>query len=354
MSLAACLLLARSRDVDHLARTMQFPFNWLAQGIVRGALEGVCVVQVEEPVLPEVMAIDAWVRPRPSRAAECEARGLLGRMARRAALYEPFRHGPTAGEYRDCQLKRFALDQHRRKAAEERKRPCPPFPWLWFLCARMPPRWLRREIPRRMNAWPDGFYASATRSGPRLVVIPELPRRRETLLLRMMGAGATLRDALADFRALPDDAPERVVVEPLLVQLQRDLPRMQAITVTLAPEDAEDMMSYEEAVRIWTDTRTRLAQAEQEISQVRKARELAEQQTLQVREQVSMAHEQITRAEHALEHLFERRLRRALADTERDTVRSRFATLGPERLSDVVLDLESDALAAWIADPTAT
>ena len=326
---------------------MQFPFNWLAQGIVRGALQGVCVVHTEEPIVPEVMAIDAWVRPRPSRATEREARGLLGRMAHRAALYEPFRRGPTTGEYRDCQLKRFALDQHRRKSAVERKRPCPPLPWLWFLCARMPPRWLRREVPRRMKDWPVGFYSSPSRSGPRLVVIPELPRTRETFLLRMMGAGATLRDALTDFRALPDDAPERVVVEPLLVQLQRDLPRMQELTVTLIPEDAEDMMTYEEAVRIWTDTRTRLAQAEHEITQAR-------EQATQAHAQATRAHAQITRAQHALEHLFERRLRRALTTPERDTVRARFTTLGPERLSDVVLDLEGDALAAWITDPKAT
>jgi len=156
----------------------------------------------------------------------------------------------------------------------------------------------------------------------------------------MMGAGATLRDALADFRALPDDAPERAVVAPLLVQLQRDLPRMQELTVTLDPEDAEDMMTYEEAVRIWTDTTTRLAQAEREINQAR--------------EQATRAHAQITRAEHALEHPFERRLRRALTNAERATVRARFTTLGPERLSDVVLDLEGDALAAWITDPKAT
>ncbi len=337
----------------HVAQTMQFPFNWLAQGIVRGALKGVCVVHTEEPVLPEVMAIDAWVRPRPSRAAEREGRGPLGRMARRAALYEPFRRGPAEGEYRDCQLKRFALDQHRRKAADERKRPCPPFPWLWFLCARVPSRWPRREAMRALRGWPKGFYASRARSGPRLVVIPELPRTRETLLLRLMGAGRTLREALADFRALSADAPERAVVGPLLVQLQHDLPRMQAITVTLSQEDAEDMMSYEEAVRIWNETererretQAQLAQAERQITEVRK-------QATQAREQATQAREQATRAQHALEHQFERRLHRALTDSERDTLRVRLTSLGPERLGDVVLDLDGDALAAWIADPSA-
>ena len=345
----------------HVAQTMQFPFNWLAQGIVRGALQGVCVVHTEEPVLPEVMAIDAWVRPRPSRAAEREARGPLGRMARRAALYEPFRRGPSEGEYRDCQLKRFALDQHRRKAADERKRACPPLPWLWFLCARVPTRWPRREAMRPLRGWPVGFYTSRARSGPRLVVIPELPRTRETLLLRLMGAGRTLREALEDFRALPADAPERAVVGPLLVQLQHDLPRMQAITVTLSQEDAEDMMSYEEAVRIWNEaererreTQAQLAQAERQITEVRRQATQAREQATQAREQATQAHEQATRAQHALEHQFERRLHRTLTDAERDTLRVRLAALGPERLGDVVLDLDGDTLAAWIADPNAS
>ena len=55
-----------------------------------------------------------------------------------------------------------------------------------------------------------------------------------------------------------------------------------------------------------------------------------------------------------LVHLFERRLRRPLDETEHDTLRTRLRTLGPNRLGDVVLDLTPDALAAWLADPAAT
>jgi flagellar biosynthesis/type III secretory pathway protein FliH len=51
---------------------------------------------------------------------------------------------------------------------------------------------------------------------------------------------------------------------------------------------------------------------------------------------------------------FERRLGRVLSEAERGALASRLDVVGPERLGDVVLDLDSAALAAWLASPTAT
>jgi hypothetical protein len=50
---------------------------------------------------------------------------------------------------------------------------------------------------------------------------------------------------------------------------------------------------------------------------------------------------------------FERRLGRALSEAERGELLERQGRLGPERLGDVVLDLDAVALAAWLADPNA-
>jgi len=54
-----------------------------------------------------------------------------------------------------------------------------------------------------------------------------------------------------------------------------------------------------------------------------------------------------------LAHQFARRLGRALADGEFARLRERLGTLGAARLGGVVLDLERDALAAWLADDDA-
>lgn len=59
-------------------------------------------------------------------------------------------------------------------------------------------------------------------------------------------------------------------------------------------------------------------------------------------------------AEETLAHQFERRLGRSLIAEEHQALRARINRLGPSRLSDVVLDLSSEALAAWLADPDAT
>jgi hypothetical protein len=56
------------------------------------------------------------------------------------------------------------------------------------------------------------------------VVVSELPRTRDTLLVRMMGAGRTLTRAIADIRALPSAAPERLLALPILVRLRLEIP----------------------------------------------------------------------------------------------------------------------------------
>ncbi|MEO5730499.1 MAG: hypothetical protein ABI134_33735 [Byssovorax sp.] len=54
----------------------------------------------------------------------------------------------------------------------------------------------------------------------RIVVLAELARTRETLLLRMVGSGRLLREALLDLAMLPDDAWEKSIATPLLVHFR--------------------------------------------------------------------------------------------------------------------------------------
>lgn len=52
-----------------------------------------------------------------------------------------------------------------------------------------------------------------------------------------------------------------------------------------------------------------------------------------------------------LVHQFERRLKRSLTESERQTLEARFDGLNADRLGDVVIDLKADELVAWLADP---
>lgn len=56
----------------------------------------------------------------------------------------------------------------------------------------------------------------------------------------------------------------------------------------------------------------------------------------------------------ALSHLYHRRLGRPLNEQERQTLRQRLDTHGPDRLGDVLFELDADALAQWLHDPEAT
>jgi Uma2 family endonuclease len=92
----------------------------------------------------------------------------------------------------------------------------------------------------------------------------------------------------------------------------------------------------------------------EEAQQERQARELAEQREQQERLAREEAEIQGQRALEPLVHLYERKLKRALTDQERSTLRARLGTHGPAKLGDVVLDMTGDELGAWLADPNAT
>jgi hypothetical protein len=58
--------------------------------------------------------------------------------------------------------------------------------------------------------------------------------------------------------------------------------------------------------------------------------------------------------DRSFERQFTRRLGRPLTTTERETLERRRVALGVERLDDVVLTFGSEALAVWLANPSAT
>ena len=65
-----------------------------------------------------------------------------------------------------------------------------------------------------------GLYEAVAGLRMRVVVLAELPRTRDTLLLRMLGAGRLFEAALADLAALPFDAWEASVVGPLVIHFR--------------------------------------------------------------------------------------------------------------------------------------
>src|SRR5262249_36310691 len=82
----------------------------------------------------------------------------------------------------------------------------------------------------------------------RLVVVSELPVERETLLLRLLGADRVLKQAIAELKALQEEAPERIPALPILLRLRLEIP---ADPAKRPSDDEEFLMNTQDIVEAW-------------------------------------------------------------------------------------------------------
>jgi hypothetical protein len=155
------------------------------------------------------------------------------------------------------------------------------------------------------------------------LILGELPRTRETILLRLMARDRVLREAIVDLCALPDEAWEKRVALPWLSRLRFEVP----------PEPA--------------------ALSDEERATMTEIQEWFEQYQQNLRDEGVKLGRDEGRAQ-AIARLFERRLGRPFTDGERKVLTERLDLLGEDRMDDVLLGLDAGALAAWLADPAAS
>jgi hypothetical protein len=174
--------------------------------------------------------------------------GLLGDLSAEPALFEPFRNTPSLARVRRCLAKQLAwhheLERRARASARAHsgERAAPPsvvFPWLVVIGPGRPETVIDVFGCKRIR---PGVYEAIAGIHMRIVVLTELPRTRETLLLRMLGAGRLFKEALADLMALPTDAWEPSIVAPLVIHFR--------LTSHGKPGTTEDDVSSAE-IRAW-------------------------------------------------------------------------------------------------------
>ncbi len=138
-----------------------------------------------------------------------------------------------------------------------------------------------------------------------------------------MGSGRTLRAAIADLVALPEGAWERTIAEPWLVRLRFEVP---------------------------TEASARSVEEEELIVEIQKWYEEHKQG---IRQEGRLEGEHEGRvATHA--RIFSKRLGRPLSDAEHAVLAERLDRLGEDRIVDLFLTHDGEALAAWLADPAAS
>ncbi|HMU41640.1 MAG TPA: hypothetical protein PKE31_21710 [Pseudomonadota bacterium] len=183
----------------------------LCKHLLREALDPISNVELEKPVAPlDEQRIDVYCELR-SELPPIDALphlGLVRRMAEleRRCMIEPFSATPTAESIEEILRKKFNLHHGLKKAAkgEPSARPV-----LWVLSPGRSVDVIHGYVGLQAADWPRGFYCCAPELKMWIVVLAELPKTTETLLLRLLGSATMQCEALRELDALPLSLAQR-------------------------------------------------------------------------------------------------------------------------------------------------
>jgi hypothetical protein len=183
------------------------------------------------------------VHARPATRTSPADLGLLGRITAGPSTLEFFHNTPSGEDLAACLIKHGEF----RHFLSLRKTP-PPIPMQWVISSGCPATGIEGLWLRQMGGWPPGIYEGPPLLWTRLVVVSELPVARDTLLLRLLGAGRVLQQAIAELKALGADAPERTLALPILLRLRLEIP---ADPAKRTDDDQEFFMNTQDIVETW-------------------------------------------------------------------------------------------------------
>jgi hypothetical protein len=211
--------------------------------MVRTAVEGACAVETDAEVAVDTRRIDLWFTPIAADASLPSHLGLLGRITSGAGTIELFHNTPSGRRLASCLVKHGDF-----RHSLSRRKPPPPPPTQWVISSGRPESGIMGLAFRPTTRWPVGVYSGPRLLWTRLVVVNELPVERNTLLLRLLGAGAVLKRAIAELQALPAEAPERRLALPLLINLRLAVPADPALQTD---DDKEFLMHTQDLAEAW-------------------------------------------------------------------------------------------------------
>lgn len=211
--------------------------------MVRAALAGRGAVESDTEFPVDTRRIDLWSMPGPTRELVPAYLGLLGRLTAGPSTFEFFHCTPSGDELADCLIKHGQFCHYL-----SLRKPPPPIPIQWVISSGRPVSGIEGLWLRPMSGWPSGIYEGPPLLWTRLVVVSELPVARSTLLLRLLGAGQVLKQAIAELKALQAEEPERKLALPILVRLRLEVPIDPSKRTT---EDQEFLMETQDVVESW-------------------------------------------------------------------------------------------------------
>lgn len=180
-------------------------------------------VETSRDLAGEVRQLDVFFAPKAQPEVVATTLGILGKIAAKPAVFEPFRSPVQAGEVRSCLGKLFDLHaEFERQGARENTRILEAeLPQLWILSPTASDSLLAgfRALPDPEN-WVSGVYFLGASLKAAIIAIHQLPRTSETLWLRVLGKGAVQKQAIAELKELPEDNSFRFNALELLYNLR--------------------------------------------------------------------------------------------------------------------------------------
>jgi hypothetical protein len=222
---------------------MRTRFDQFGKQMVRTALETRGPVETDAEVPADTRRIDLWFMPDPTRGSVSDHLGLLGRIAGGPSTLEFFHNTPSGEELAACLIKHGEF----RHFLSLRRTP-PPVPTQWVISSGRPDGGINGLWLRQIAGWPSGIYEGPPLLWTRLVVVNELPVARDTLLIRLLGAGSVLKQAITELKALQAEAPERALALPILLRLRLAVPGDPMKQTT---DDQEFLMDTQDIVETW-------------------------------------------------------------------------------------------------------
>ncbi len=306
------------------------PFDNLSKDLALALLAPLGRVESDLRIVAEAQYADLFLELLSAEVPRTGPRAFVARLVERYTLLEFAQRPPGLVTMTTWTRKRDAQWNTLRVEAKRDGRPRPRRPPLLLVLSAGDPKTLRAEYPLHPMPGIAGCFQGAPANTVLLVVLSKLGRTRGTLLLRCMGRGATLLQALRELSALPPDAPERVLAARWIARfhLQR-----QTHPTSIDPEVAMQFQQIYEAMM------------QQQLDKgIEKGIEKGREQGIA---------QGIEKGIAPLVRLCVRRLGRALTPGEEVALAARLERVGPDRLADVVLDSAPAELAAWLADPDA-
>jgi len=182
-------------------------------------------VKPSKKLAGEIREIDIWFSPFAKQNMSINTLGLLGKFARKPAIFETYRNAVSAEEICDCMSKILDVRGALRRRAKRKKirfRPAKT-PQLWILTPTASKRRLSGFHAISKESWLSGIYFLGTEIRTAIVAIHQLPCIQETLWLRILGRGSVQKQAIDELESLPENHPFRQGTLEVLYNLQQHL-----------------------------------------------------------------------------------------------------------------------------------